>query len=103
MTPTLWACPIGNGEVCAYPNPGRGRIHFLAKVEGQVRIQVVIFNISGEKVARLESVGNGAENGVTLVWECKTMAAGIYFCQVIAKDPSARLVLDKKLKVAVLH
>jgi hypothetical protein len=103
ITPTLRTCPVGSGAVCAYPNPGRGVIHFLANVEGQVKVRIIIFNIFGEEIAALESRGNGTGEGLSLVWDCKTIAPGIYFCRVMAADMSGRLVLDKKMKVAVVR
>jgi len=93
---------LNSDSVYTYPNPARGdtlTFKFLPAYDSYVSIDV--YNVAGEKVARLEK--GSCPGGVTseIVWQIKNVASGVYVYRVEALSQAGRKAVTKKL--AVIH
>jgi parallel beta-helix repeat protein len=94
VTVTTTRMPVAPGEVRAFPNPGRSQIHFLLNPGQASEATVTLFNLGGERVARVKSdlpAGPGE-----LVWDCHAVAPGIYMARIKANG------VEKTLKLAII-
>ena len=60
-----------------------------------------VYNVAGEKVARLEKANCPAGVTSELVWSVKEIASGVYVYRVRAESASGGKTVTKKL--AVIH
>ncbi len=93
---------LSSDSVYTYPNPARGdtlTFKFLPADTSDVTIDV--YNVAGEKVARLEKAA--CPGGVTseLVWRVANVASGVYVYRVEARSASGTKAVTKKL--AIVH
>jgi len=93
---------LDSNSVYTYPNPAKGdtlTFKFLPADKSYVTIDV--YNVAGEKVARLEKAD--CPGGVTseIVWIVKNIASGVYVYRVEAVSASGKKSVTKKL--AVIH
>ena len=93
---------LASGSVYTYPNPAKGdslTFKFLPADASYVVIDV--YNVAGEKVARLEKAG--CPGGVTseITWLIKNVASGVYVYRVEAMSASGKKAVTKKL--AIIH
>jgi len=87
---------ISNGPlVRAYPNPSRGQINFIFNLDVPKQAKLDIFNLQGERVAKLED--NLNDNSNVLIWNCRGVAPGIYIARIRLDGRAAA-----KLKVSVI-
>lgn len=96
VTPAL---PATHGKPCvAYPNPARGAVRFIWDEPNAERIQIDIFNLSGERIAvlRADHPGQG------IVWQTTGIAPGVYCARIVLTVNGARRQLPVK-KIAILH
>jgi len=98
VAPTsIWANVDFHGKpFLAYPNPGKERIAFALPLDQAAVMKVMIYNLTGERVAVLNA-SLAAGPGKSVTWDCRDMAAGIYVARVM-KD--GREVGKIKLAVA---
>jgi len=79
----------------AYPNPARHQVNFKLPANSRgKRVLIVIYNGSGEVVAKLEE---GAAGSQGLIWRCRGVATGIYRVRVFVDGKEVR-----KLKVCIV-
>ncbi|MEW6517016.1 MAG: T9SS type A sorting domain-containing protein [candidate division FCPU426 bacterium] len=102
MTPTgtPW---VSAGRVLAYPNPARDRVVFAYTVPGASRIEIDIYHLTGERVARIEEGKNNSGQTLTTAWEAAGVAPGIYLCRIKITDANGRVLLDQRKKVAIVR
>ncbi len=105
ITATPTSTPfIQEGQVMAYPNPARGKMYFAYTVVGEVKATIQIFNLLGERVARIEeSSDGGGGRTVSTVWAAQDVAPGIYFCIIKVTDMHGKIILEQKKKVALVR
>ena len=93
---------LTSDRVYTYPNPARGdtlTFRFLPADNSDVTIDV--YNVAGEKVARLAK--DSCPGGVTseIVWRVANVASGVYVYRLEARSPSGTKSITKKL--AIVH
>ena len=90
---------MADDEIFAYPNPAKGKVTFLLPNIQPANIEIVIFNMSGDKVAALNEsllpVGKGLE------WKCSDIGPGIYLVKAKINIQGAEKALKIK-KIAVI-
>lgn len=104
VTPTVTVA-AGRGEVdmqgkaiLTYPNPARDRTTFAVEASGAGEIKVLIYNLSGERVAVLSAFSAGPETPAVLNWNCSPVAPGVY---LVRATQDGREI--GKVKVAVVR
>ncbi len=88
---------LGGRPALPMPNPARNNMHFIVHLDQPAKVEIMIFNLAGERVARL-AANLPAGHGQTLTWNCGQVAPGMYTVQVL-KDGRK----TGTLKVAVVH
>lgn len=95
-TPLRTALDLHGKALLAFPNPARTRVVFAFELTQSAQARIVLFNLSGERVAEVEErLGAGTQ---TLVWDCSSMASGVYLARLLADGKEIA-----KLKVAVVR
>lgn len=85
-----------NKKVIAYPNPGKGLIHFAWSEPNASNIKINIYNLIGERIATL----NAATSGRKIDWNSTGIAPGIYLYRVaLTVDGSERQLPIHKLAI----
>jgi hypothetical protein len=88
--------------VYTYPNPARGdNLTFKFYVSDKARITVDVYNVAGEKVARLEKTGCPAGLTSEIIWNIENIASGVYVYRLSAESASGSKTITKKL--AIIH
>ena len=64
-----------------YPNPARDQVNFLLHLSDQTRVEIVIFNITGDLVAKIDE-NLSAGRGQTIVWKTENVSPGIYLADI---------------------
>ena len=93
---------LDEAEVYTYPNPARGdtlTFKFLPADDAYVKIDV--YNVAGERVARLEKAGCPGGTTGEIVWRLGNVASGVYIYKLEARSASGTKSVIKKL--AVIH
>jgi outer membrane protein assembly factor BamB len=93
---------LSSGSVYTYPNPAKGdTVTFKFLPADAADMTVDVYNVAGEKVARLEKAA--CPGGVTseIVWSVKNVASGVYVYRVEARSASGTKAVTKKL--AIVH
>jgi hypothetical protein len=85
----------GDGTIRAFPNPARDRIHIRFSLLQPGETRILLYNMAGERVVELK--GSLPSGTAELVWECGSVAPGIYLAQVMVDG-----VVRGKLKLAVV-
>lgn len=89
-------------SVYTYPNPAKGdSLTFKFYLAYKAYVRIDIYNVAGEKVARLEQPNCPAGSVTELVWNIKNIASGVYQYRVEATSASGSKSLIKRL--AVIH
>ncbi len=91
-------------EVYTYPNPAKGDyLTFKFRVNYQAAVTIDVYDVAGEKVARLEKTVGLADAGGTseVSWHVKNVASGVYVYRLEAKSASGTKAVTKKL--AIIH
>jgi len=85
------------GGLTAFPNPARDRMTFIVDLETAGEVEVAIYNLDSELVARLHDT-LPAGRGRTLAWDCRSAASGVYLARFKVQDGEMRTV-----RIAVTH
>jgi len=89
-------------EVYTYPNPAKGDVLiFKFRLADKADVEIDIYNIAGEKVARLEKQDCPAGLTSEIAWNIKRVASGVYEYRVKASGSSGSKSVIKRL--AVIH
>jgi len=90
------------GAVYTYPNPARGdSLTFKFYVAYKASVAIDVYNVAGEKVARLTKENCPAGLTSEIAWNIRDIASGVYVYRVQAESASGRKTVTKKL--AVIH
>lgn len=93
---------LSDDSVYTYPNPAKGdSLTFKFYLAYKAYVKVDVYNVAGEKVARLEKPNCPAGIASELVWNIKNIASGVYQYRVEARSASGSRSLIKRL--AVIH
>jgi len=89
-------------KVYTYPNPARGdELTFKFYVADKSYVTIDVYNVAGEKVARLEKPNCPAGIVSEIKWKITNYASGVYIYKVEARSPSGSKKIVKKL--AIIH
>lgn len=94
-TNALGSVDLNGQAALAYPNPAKDEVHFLLHLASQTDVVISVFNIAGEKVTELNDTLAG--EGQTLLWNCSTVAPGLYIA-VISENGTVK----GKIKIVIL-
>jgi hypothetical protein len=83
---------FGDDEFLAVPNPCRERVSFIFKLSETSRVIIDIYDISGTRVAHIDEPAVAADNS-KVIWDCRGLAAGIYFARGQVQAGSRETVL----------
>ena len=89
-------------EVYTYPNPARGdTLTFKFRVSEKVSVKIEVYNVAGQRVAKLSR--GDCPAGVTseLPWNIKKIASGVYQFRFEASGASGKKFVVKRL--AIVH
>jgi hypothetical protein len=65
-----------------YPNPGRNHIIFSIQPSGAGEIKGSLYNLAGERVARLSTMPS-AGSITSLIWDCGSVPPGVYLARIM--------------------
>jgi len=93
---------LDSGAVYTYPNPARGdRLTFKFLVADRADVVIDVYNVAGEKIARLEKKNCPAGIVSELEWEIAHIASGVYQYRLSAESASDKKSIIKRL--AIIH
>jgi outer membrane protein assembly factor BamB len=93
---------LSGDAVYTYPNPAKGdalTFKFLPAYDAFVKIDV--YNVAGERVARLEKAGCPAGVTSEIVWKIAGVASGVYEYRLEARSAAGTKSVVKRL--AIIH
>lgn len=109
ITPTYTASPtatntrslaeveLAGKAALVYPNPARDQVNFLLHLTEQAKVEIVIYNMTGDLVAKI-SEDLPAGRGQVVVWKTENISPGIYLADIRLNGKSAG-----KQKLAIIH
>jgi len=93
---------LAESEVYTYPNPARGdALTFKFLVAYKSDVSVDVYNVAGEKVARLEKTACPAGIPSEISWRTHSIASGVYIYRLEARSAAGKKTIEKKL--AIIH
>ncbi len=93
---------LNKDEVYSYPNPARSdTLTFKFRTAYKSNVTIDVYNIAGEKVARLEKSDCPAGLTSEIVWNIRRIASGVYQYKVEAESAAGSKFLIKRL--AIIH
>jgi M6 family metalloprotease-like protein len=99
------AAPVSGRDVLParsvynYPNPTRGRRTTIRyRLEKDARVEIAIFDLSGELIQRFPGPGQGGTENEA-VWELDGVESGVYLGQVTAAGPWGEKAVTIKIAV----
>ncbi len=95
VTPTR-AVDFHGLKALAFPQPGRNQITFMFDLKERTQVKIEIYNLAGERVARLE--GDLTETTPVLIWNSRPVASGIYLSRIFWDGHEV-----VRMKIAVIH
>ena len=89
-------------EVYTYPNPAKGdSLTFKFRVSEKSYVKIDVYDIAGQKVARLEKAGCPAGVTSEIPWNIRKTASGVYQFRFEATGASGKKSVVKRL--AIVH
>jgi C1A family cysteine protease len=87
-----------------YPNPFNPTTAISYQLPALSQVDVSVYNLLGQKVATLVSEKQAA-GSYSVVWDATGFSAGVYFCRLVAGDPStgAKQKFVKVIKLALVR
>ncbi|MHB9154826.1 MAG: outer membrane protein assembly factor BamB family protein [Endomicrobiales bacterium] len=93
---------LSNDRVYTYPNPARGKtLSFKYYLGDKADVVIDVYNVAGQRIARLEKEDNPAGLVSELEWNVEGIASGVYVYRLEAKSASKSKAVKKKL--AIIH
>lgn len=93
---------LSGESVYTYPNPAKGdTVTFKFYLAEKAYVAVDVYNVAGEKVARLEKPNCPAGIVSELAWNIKNIASGVYQYKLEARSAAGTKSIMKRL--AVIH
>jgi hypothetical protein len=95
---------IDDQDVVPAPNPCKtGRMRFFFNLSGPARVELLILNLLGDKVSRVEQDFPGAKQGEVLDWNCQRVGPGVYWAKMKLDYADGSSVKLKKKKVVIIQ
>lgn len=89
-------------EVYTYPNPAKGSsLTFKFRVADKSFVKIDVYNVAGQRVARLQKADCPAGATSEIVWEIGRIASGVYQYRAEAASASGTKSVVKRL--AIIH
>ena len=89
-------------EVYTYPNPARGdTLTFKFRVSEKVSVKIEVYNVAGQRVAKLSRADCPAGVTSELPWNIRKIASGVYQFRFEASGASGKKFVVKRL--AIVH
>ena len=86
--------------VYTYPNPARGdKLTFKFSLNYNADVEIRVYNIAGEMIAKLEKNNVLAGSIEEIVWDISKIASGVYIYVFEAKAVGKTKKIDKKLAI----
>ncbi len=80
---------LPENSVFNYPNPARNTTTIRYYLNSDSRVNIDIFDFMGERVHDIQLAGLGHVSN-EYVWDCSSVASGIYFCRVEAVNDTGK-------------
>ncbi|MBN1595841.1 T9SS type A sorting domain-containing protein [candidate division FCPU426 bacterium] len=95
---------LDEGKVMIYPNPCGNIVYFAYVLYSQAKINIDLFNMSGERVARIrEDRKGGLGQSLVTTWDCSQVTPGIYLARIVIRDNEGELVIAETRKIAIVR
>ena len=89
-------------KVYTYPNPAKGNtVTFKFYLSDKADVEIDIYNIAGEKIARLKKEDNPAGIVSEIIWDISDIASGVYIYRIEANSQTQSKAITEKL--AIIH
>ena len=89
------------GEVYTYPNPAKGdTVTFKFRPAYKAYVKIEVYNVAGERVARLEKADCPAGQASEIVWNVKGIASGVYVLRLEAASAAGSKTVTKRFAIA---
>jgi outer membrane protein assembly factor BamB len=93
---------FNSDEVYTYPNPAKGStLTFKFKLADKSFVKIDVYNIAGQRVARLEKADCPSGEASEIVWGIGRIASGVYQYRLEADSASGTKFVIKRL--AIVH
>ncbi len=93
---------LAENEVYTYPNPAKGdALTFKFRPVYKADVTIDVYNVAGEKVARLEKKDCLSGVWSEIAWQVRGIASGVYVYRLQARTASGKKTVEKKL--AIIH
>ncbi|MCK5218176.1 T9SS type A sorting domain-containing protein [bacterium] len=102
MTPTVTPFAVEREKVIAYPNPAKGAVTFVYRLETVSNVLIQIYDISGNKVACVTESAQAPGSTARAVWNAKAAGSGIYLCRIVIDPLDGSGKIEKTLKIAIV-
>jgi hypothetical protein len=95
---------IDDQDVVPAPNPCKtGKMRFFFNLSGPARVELLILNLLGDKVSRVEQEFPAAGQGEVLDWDCQHVGPGVYWARMKLDYANGTSVKLKKKKIVIIH
>ncbi len=104
VTPTMDYSKLWKGDkVLVYPNPARDTVKFLFEMNETGRVQIYVYKITGDLVARIEKdqSGGSGQTGEAR-WDARQVAPGIYLARIVVENDHGDIMINKIKKIAII-
>jgi hypothetical protein len=99
VTPTITPLVLKSGESIVFPQPARETARFIYSFAGPGQATLVVFNTSGETVARVEDQPVAVRGNAVTDLDTRDLAPGLYYATLQVEDASGKRQLKKKFVV----
>jgi len=90
---------LPDNSVYNYPNPAANSTTIRYYLNNDSEVSIDIFDFMGENIHSVDLDGSGHMDN-EYVWDCSTVASGVYFCRIEADNGSAKK--HKIIKIALV-
>lgn len=85
-----------------YPNPFNPSTALNYQLAGSARVQLKVYNLLGEEVARLVDDESKTAGYYSAMWNATNVASGVYYVRMIAIDNSTNRVYENVSKLVLM-
>lgn len=82
-----------------FPQPAREVARFIYHFEGPGQVKIVIFNATGEIVARVEDQPQAVRGNAVTDLDTRALAPGFYYATLQVEDAGGKRTIKKKFVV----
>jgi len=91
---TIASIDLSGKVAIPYPNPATNEMRFA--VPSNVKVRIVIYQLTGERIADLDETDTSYGESV-LLWNCQDVAPGIYLAKIVVNGE-----LKETIKIAIV-